>query len=210
LSGPAFDELLRRLAAAEIRFVLVGGLAVNAWGVIRGTKDLDVVADPEPENLTRLAATAVSVHGRVHMPTAFLSSQSSIAALLAEGERVEIRTALGPLDVVQGLPGVPSYADLRARVTEVEINGVAVAVPQVTQAHRTDAASIYNLDMATEPRAKPQGPWTTEEIARNERANQAQVAHDRARGVSANLEEAVALSRFANRFSEAFRHIRRP
>jgi len=30
-----------------------------------------------------------------------------------------------------------------------------------------------------------------------------------ARGVSANLEEAVALSRFANPFSEAFRHARR-
>jgi hypothetical protein len=67
----------------------------------------------------------------------------------------------------------------------------------------------YNLEMAPKPREKPHGPWTAEEIARNERAAQAQVAHDRARGVSANLEEAVALSRFANRFSEAFRHARR-
>jgi hypothetical protein len=63
--------------------------------------------------------------------------------------------------------------------------------------------------MAAEPKSKPRGPWTAAEIASNERANQAQVAHDRARGVSANLEEAVALSRFANRFSEAFRHVRR-
>jgi hypothetical protein len=63
--------------------------------------------------------------------------------------------------------------------------------------------------MAAKLREKRHGPWTAEEIARNERADQAQVAHDRARGVSANLEEAVALSRFANRFSEAFRHARR-
>ncbi len=62
--------------------------------------------------------------------------------------------------------------------------------------------------MAGKPNASPRGPWTAEEVARNERANQAQVAHDRARGVSANLEEAFALSRFANRFSEAFRHAR--
>jgi|SRR5580704_5924737 hypothetical protein len=67
----------------------------------------------------------------------------------------------------------------------------------------------YNLEVAPKPREKPRGPWTAEEIARNERADRAQVAHDRARGVSANLEEAVALSRFANRFSEAFRHARR-
>jgi hypothetical protein len=37
LSEPAFDELLRRLAEADVEFVVVGGLAVNAWGVVRGT-----------------------------------------------------------------------------------------------------------------------------------------------------------------------------
>jgi hypothetical protein len=62
--------------------------------------------------------------------------------------------------------------------------------------------------MAAKPKARPKGPWTPEEIARNERANKAQVAHDRARGVSVNLEEAAALARFANRFAEAFRHAR--
>ncbi len=63
-------------------------------------------------------------------------------------------------------------------------------------------------DMAAKPKAKPKGPWTPEEMARNERATSAQVARDRARGVSANLEEAAALARFANRFAEAFRHVR--
>jgi hypothetical protein len=62
--------------------------------------------------------------------------------------------------------------------------------------------------MAGKRKAKPKGPWTAEEIARHERANRAQVARDRKRGVSANLEETVALTRFANRFAEAFRHAR--
>jgi hypothetical protein len=66
------------------------------------------------------------------------------------------------------------------------------------------ATSIYNPHMADESEGKPRGPWTAEEIARNERAAQARVARDRARGVSANLEETVALTRFANRFAEAF------
>jgi hypothetical protein len=39
LSEPAFDELLRRLSTANVEFVVVGGLAVNAWGVVRGNKD---------------------------------------------------------------------------------------------------------------------------------------------------------------------------
>lgn len=31
MTEPAFDELLRRLAEADVEFVVVGGLAVNAW-----------------------------------------------------------------------------------------------------------------------------------------------------------------------------------
>ncbi len=44
-------ELLARLIEADVRFVLVGGLAVNAWGYLRATRDIDFVPDPDPENL---------------------------------------------------------------------------------------------------------------------------------------------------------------
>jgi len=58
-------------------------------------------------------------------------------------------------------------------------------------------------------RAKPKGPWTAEEIARNERVANLRVQRDRERGVSANLEETVKLTRFANKFAEAFKDARR-
>lgn len=45
----ANGELLERLVEAEVRFVLVGGLAVNAWGYLRATQDVDVVPDPDRE-----------------------------------------------------------------------------------------------------------------------------------------------------------------
>jgi hypothetical protein len=63
--------------------------------------------------------------------------------------------------------------------------------------------------MAAKPNAKPKGSWTPDEIARNERVARLRVKRDRARGVSANLEETVALTRFANRFAEAFKDARR-
>lgn len=59
--------------------------------------------------------------------------------------------------------------------------------------------------MASTPKAKPRGPWTPEEIARNERVARIRVREDRKRGVSANLEDTVKLTRFANRFAEAFK-----
>jgi hypothetical protein len=63
--------------------------------------------------------------------------------------------------------------------------------------------------MAAKPKVRPKGPWTAAEIARNERVAQIRVARDRARGVSANLEDAVKLTRFANRLAEAFRDAQR-
>jgi hypothetical protein len=97
---PAFDQLLRRLAEGEARFVLVGGLALGARGVVRGTKDVDIVVDPDPTNLKRVAEVAVSAGGHVQRGEALLGSAFSIAAEMASGEQVAIETDLGRLDVV--------------------------------------------------------------------------------------------------------------
>jgi hypothetical protein len=51
--------------------------------------------------------------------------------------------------------------------------------------------------------------WTPEEIKREEEAERARVRRDAARGVSRNLEEAVAHTEFARRFAAAFEHHRR-
>jgi multidrug efflux pump subunit AcrA (membrane-fusion protein) len=128
LSEPAFDQLLRRLVEADVRFVLVGGLAVNAWGVVRGTKGVDIVVDIESGNLKRIAEVAVAAGGHVQRGEALLGSAPSIAAEIASGEQVAIETDLGRLDVVQGLDGVPGYSELRARASEAEVLGVKVAV----------------------------------------------------------------------------------
>lgn len=67
----------------------------------------------------------------------------------------------------------------------------------------------YNPSMAAKARqGKPRGPWTPEEVARNERVEKIRVARDRARGPSANLEDTVKLTRFANLFAEAFKDAR--
>jgi predicted nucleotidyltransferase len=152
----AFDEILRRLTEAEARFVVVGGLALGARGVVRATKDIDVVVAPDPENLRRVAEVAVGAGGHVQRGETLLGSSPSIAALLETGEQVAIETDLGRLDVVQGLDGVPSYEELRSRASEAEVLGVSVAVCSVEDlramkraAGRTrDLADLEDLDAA--------------------------------------------------------------
>jgi hypothetical protein len=128
LSVPSFDQVLARLVQADIRFVVIGGLALGSWGVIRGTKDCDIVPDPEPENLARLARLVVELGGHVQSGDSLLGSERSIAATLCGGERVLIATRLGDLDVVQGLDGVLPYAELRTGAIDVELAGVTIPV----------------------------------------------------------------------------------
>jgi hypothetical protein len=59
--APALRELNRLLAAAaldlntQLRFALLGGLAVSTWGVIRATQDIDFLADSDPSPIQNLA-----------------------------------------------------------------------------------------------------------------------------------------------------------
>jgi predicted nucleotidyltransferase len=157
LTEPAFDQLLRRLSEAGVEFVLIGGLAVNAWGVVRGTKDVDIVIAPDPENLKRVAGVAVAIHGHIQAGESFLSTPPSIAAQLASGERVAIETELGQLDIVQGLDGVPNYDELRAEAAEAEVLGTRVLICSFEDlkamkraAGRTrDKADLEDLDAAS-------------------------------------------------------------
>lgn len=156
MNGPAFDKLLARLAESDAAFVLVGGLAINAWGVVRGTKDVDIVVDPEPANLKLVAEVAVAVNGYVQRGEALLGSAFSIAAEMASGEQVAIETDFGRLDVVQGLEGIPPFAELRARATEAEVLGVTIAVcstadlraMKLAAGRGQDLLDVENLDAA--------------------------------------------------------------
>jgi predicted nucleotidyltransferase len=144
----SFDEILRRLVDAGAEFVLVGGLALGARGVVRGTKDIDVVVARDGKNLKRIAEVAVTAGGHVQQGEALLGSAFSIAAAIASGNQVAIETDLGRLDIVQGLDGVPSYEELRSRATEAEVFGVSVAICSIEDLRAMKEAAGRSRDIA--------------------------------------------------------------
>jgi hypothetical protein len=52
--------------------------------------------------------------------------------------------------------------------------------------------------MSGEQKLKPHGPWTPEEVARNERVNRARALRDREKSAEERLEETLRLSRFVS------------
>jgi predicted nucleotidyltransferase len=119
--------LLERLREANIDFVLVGGLAVNAWGYLRATRDVDLVPDPSPENLARLDELLVELGGKVEVGDRLLES-NAIRTFLRTGDRTLVLTDLGRIDVLQGLPQVPTFSALDEHAAEVDIDGLVVKV----------------------------------------------------------------------------------
>jgi hypothetical protein len=104
--------------------VLVGGLAVNAWGYLRATRDIDIVPDPDAENLDRLARLLESLDGKVEVDGGRLAS-SAISTFLKAGDRTLVTMDAGSVDVLQGLPQIPTYERLRDDVEALEALGAS-------------------------------------------------------------------------------------
>ena len=129
------EPLLRALHAAGVRHIIIGGFAVNAYGVIRPSKDLDIVPDPDPENLERLAALLEDLDA-THIglgdmgPEEFPFDPTRPQDLRA-GANFRLETSLGDLDVMQWVAGIdtdPAYEGLTAAAIEGELDGIPLRV----------------------------------------------------------------------------------
>jgi acylphosphatase len=49
-----YEKLLAKLAGAEVKFIIVGGVAVALNGFVRTTEDVDILIESSAENVTRL------------------------------------------------------------------------------------------------------------------------------------------------------------
>jgi hypothetical protein len=60
-----FADSIRRFHEANIRFVVIGGVAMGAHGSNYVTNDIDFAYAIEAENVERLAAFLATIHARV-------------------------------------------------------------------------------------------------------------------------------------------------
>jgi hypothetical protein len=129
------DDLLIALTNAQVEFVVIGGVAVGVHGFIRATRDLDIVPNPTPENLARLARVLTEIEAR-HIGLEDFSPEEfpydpTDPAQLAEGANFRLETNLGPLDIMQWVAGIetdPAYPQLASRSLSVGFRDVQIQV----------------------------------------------------------------------------------
>jgi hypothetical protein len=129
------DDLLLTLTDAQVEFIVIGGVAVGVHGFIRATKDLDIVPDPAPENLQRLARALTEIHAQ-HLGIGDFSPEEfpydpTDPVQLAEGANFRLETSLGPMDIMQWVAGIETdlaYTELAPRALSVTFRDASIRV----------------------------------------------------------------------------------
>jgi transcriptional regulator with XRE-family HTH domain len=114
-------QLLDTLRRHRVEFVVIGGFSLAAHGVVRATKELDIVPEPSQENRSRLAFAPRALEAEVDLGDVNpggLGARLDEEGLSAGGNWVR-QTRLGQLDVMQDVPGIRDYEHLRSGAVEV-------------------------------------------------------------------------------------------
>jgi hypothetical protein len=121
------------LARHGVDYVTIGGVAIQAHGAQRLTRDLDVAIAASQENRDRLAAALVDVDARILGPDGQRSRSVPSAAMLGSGDQWHLVTSYGRLDVLTLPAHLGSFAEVRGRAHDVPLGDVSVPI-----AHRDD------------------------------------------------------------------------
>ncbi|MBI2187236.1 MAG: hypothetical protein HYU37_08970 [Acidobacteria bacterium] len=117
-----FPALIRLLAAAEIEFIVIGGVAAAIHGSAHVTWDLDVVYRRTPENMQKLARALQPINPYLRGAPPGLPFRLD-AATLARGLNFTLTTTLGDLDLLGEVAGGGSYERLEPEVDTMTIEG---------------------------------------------------------------------------------------
>jgi predicted nucleotidyltransferase len=125
------QTILRELVDGGVEFLLIGGIAVSYHGHVRATKDVDVVPDPTPENLERLAGVLRGLEAQVEGADDFEESELpnpfDPGALELGGNWV-LLTRLGRLDIMQWIGDNPLWQQLSPGAIEDQIADLPVKI----------------------------------------------------------------------------------
>jgi predicted nucleotidyltransferase len=119
--------VIRDLHQERISYLVTGATAMLFYGYVRNTDDLDLLVDPDPENLGRVADWLTSLKATLRLNPMSEFGERERAGLL-RGAQVSVLTRMGQIDIFQPLPELPVFSELFERAERYETGGVEVPV----------------------------------------------------------------------------------
>lgn len=118
--------LIRALTEAGVRFIIVGGVAAIVHGASTFTRDLDLLASFDEENMARLLSALGDHAPRFALHPAHPKLTQGPTEL-AQFKNLYLETDLGRVDVLGRIPN-GTYAELAPKTVKLSLAGVACAV----------------------------------------------------------------------------------
>jgi hypothetical protein len=161
------EQIFGALQGAEVRYLVVGGMAVIAHGHVRTTKDIDLVVALEPENLKRalVALTAIGYRPKIPVPATDFADPVKRASWVSEKgmmvfQLVSDRFRFEPLDIFVTEPfdfeaeyGRAIWKELNAEVSIPVVSVRQLLALKRAAARPQDLADIAEL-LAINPHEK--------------------------------------------------------
>ena len=138
--------LLKQLVDHQVRFAIIGGIALIARGVQRSTEDLDIAYARDRENLGRLATALSTLHPALRGIPAGLPFVLDEASLRS-GLNFTLDTDLGPLDLLGEVAGLGSFEHVDRESSELEIDDLKILVLTLDGLERAKRAAGRPKDL---------------------------------------------------------------
>lgn len=132
-----------------VDYIVIGGFAVIAHGHVRATKDVDIVASDDRENLERLAAALRELGARLrgvtteHLPVDPTNTQD-----LGNGANWTMVTDAGWVDFMAAPPGAAPYQRVRERAVRRRVRDVDIPIVGIDDLVRMKRAAGRGRDLA--------------------------------------------------------------
>ena len=125
-----FQQIIAALAAAGLRFVIVGGVAMRLQGSAHITDDIDFVVARDPANLEALIKALAPYHPSLRGAPPGLPFFWDVRTL-KNIMNITLTTDLGSVDLLGEPAGVESFHQLWDDATTLDLDGLPVRVASI-------------------------------------------------------------------------------
>ena len=150
-----YEEILRAFQKAKVKYILVGGIALNLHGALRATADLDILVEMSDENLAKIVSILRNRGYQVRQPVDpmgiadaeirkdWIRNKHMKAFNFFKGRELE------EVDIIIDSP--VSYAAASKQTKKIKIDGILlplISIEHLIQMKRGTGREIDRLDVA--------------------------------------------------------------
>jgi hypothetical protein len=140
------ERIFSVLVRHRVEYIVIGGIAVQVYGHVRMTNDIDLIPSPVPQNLERLADALNQLDARVLNPG---SEHLGIdAQMLPRATLWQLATRHGDIDVLHDAPGAAPFPQLRERALLIRLGEHPIPIASRDDLIKMKRAAGRPVDLA--------------------------------------------------------------